>query len=182
MSIIHGGHGKGKSRHNAGRAGRGHGILAQQPVVPASRVSPTSQDTTFRPMPAKRPSVEEEAAKQAAAEGRKVRKPRAPRKPKQPEQRDMFRELQWVYDHIDEPVTESDAPSPGAYAWLKLIQSDEDAKADFYAKHVPRLIPKPKEEEVKKVEDKGMARVNAAIEMFKRFKAEAARKKEQASP
>jgi hypothetical protein len=50
--------------------------------------------------------------------------------------------MTWVFNNMSvKGVTPKDAPSPGAYAYLRFIQKNQDNMVDFYTKAFPRLIP-----------------------------------------
>ena len=55
---------------------------------------------------------------------------------------DPIRDLTWIYNNIAvKDVKPSEAPSPGAYAYLRWVQKDEQNEIDFFTKVYPRIIP-----------------------------------------
>jgi len=70
---------------------------------------------------------------------------------------DPIRDITWIYNNLAvKDVEPSDAPSPGAYAQLKFIQSDDSNLVDFFTKVYPRLIPsKSQVENLTKFNDDG---------------------------
>lgn len=65
--------------------------------------------------------------------------------------------MTWVFNHLAvKGVKPADAPSPGAYNYLRFVQMNQDNMVDFYTKAFPRLIPaKSAQEDSNKFHDDG---------------------------
>ena len=55
---------------------------------------------------------------------------------------DPIGDLTWIYNNLAIlDVGPEDAPSPGAFAYLKWVQRSEENRIDFFTKVYPRIIP-----------------------------------------
>jgi hypothetical protein len=50
--------------------------------------------------------------------------------------------IDWIFEHLgNKEITEEEAPSIGAYNWLKTLQKSDDLKMEFYHDIWPKRIP-----------------------------------------
>lgn len=66
-------------------------------------------------------------------------------------------DVQWIYLHMAvKGVKPSDAPSPGAWAWLQALRNDTMARNAFYRDTLPKFLPPAKAlEAAQRFEDDG---------------------------
>jgi hypothetical protein len=111
------------------------------------------------------------SAEAAAAEGSQDREPDGPggggksgqagrKRQEQTEAASAIEVVQWIFDHIGETVRKADAPSPGAYEWLREIERSPGAKAKFYEVVYPKMLPSRAQiEATKRFADDGRAEI-----------------------
>jgi hypothetical protein len=80
--------------------------------------------------------------------------------------------LTWVFNNLAvKGIKPGEAPSPGAFAYLRFVQQSHENQVDFYTKVLPRIIPaKSTMEDQNKFRDDGRTNFDLLDRVFSEIK------------